>query len=122
MGMFDYVKCDYPLPWPEASGFGYEWQSQDTDDQYLSRYEIRADGTLWHERYDIRNEADEKAPLGFWQHRENVRWEQVKQTGEVELHHLVGTPPNHTWYSVQFWFRDGVVKDCVPVKELPEAK
>jgi hypothetical protein len=119
MGMFDYVKCDYELPWPEAKDFGFEWQSKETDDQYLSRYEIRADGTLWHEHYDLRWEEKPDAFLGIVQHRDNPRWEQVQHTGELEIHHIIGNAPDHTWYSVLFWFRDGIVKDCVPKKTEP---
>jgi hypothetical protein len=103
MGMFDEVKCDYSLPWPEAAGFGFEWQSKDTDDQCMSRYEIRADGTIWHEQ-------------------ESGLWVQLAITGEIEFHHMVGVPPTHDWYSVTFWFRDGVVKDCVPLLNRKQVK
>lgn len=50
MGMFDYVICNYPLPDGE-DGSGREFQTKDTDSQYLDRYEIRADGTLWFQRH-----------------------------------------------------------------------
>jgi hypothetical protein len=46
MGMFDYIACYYPLPDGE-DGAGMEFQTKDTDSQYLDRYEIRADGTLF---------------------------------------------------------------------------
>ncbi len=118
MGMFDNVRCDYPLPWPEAKGFGAEWQSYDTDAQYLDEYEIRADGTLWHHAYDVRWESDPKAPLGMWMHRDNPRWEQVIFTGEIGIHHMIGSSPVFDWYSVKFWFRDGVVRDCVPTMTI----
>lgn len=107
MGMFDDVRCLYPLPWEGAADF--PWQSKDTDAQYLDQYEIRADGTLWHETYTLRHEADEKAPLGFWQHRENVEWEQEHHVGELEIHHLT----DKAWYSVRFWFKDGKVADLI---------
>jgi hypothetical protein len=101
MGMFDEVRCLYPLPWPEAADFGREWQSKDTPAQYLDLYEIREDGTLWHERH------------------EDKTWVHVKYTGEIEIHHMAGSPPGrYLWYSVRFWFRDGVVKDCVPAKTI----
>lgn len=112
MGMFDNVKCDYPLPWPESSEFGFAWQTKSTDCPYLDAYEIRADGTLWHKRYDVRIEEDESAPFGMWMHRDNKRWEQVKWTGEFEIHHSI----DKVWYSVLFWFRDGVIADVVPTK------
>lgn len=45
MGMFDELRCDYPLP----DGFdpaGDWFQTKDTPDQYLSRYILRSDGVL----------------------------------------------------------------------------
>lgn len=52
MGMFDYLTCKHPLP----DGFDpsrIDWQTKDTDDQYLSRYTITEDGKLvsddWHQ-------------------------------------------------------------------------
>ena len=47
MGMFDYLRCEYPLP----DGFDAAkiwFQTKDTDAQYLDEYEIRDDGSLWH--------------------------------------------------------------------------
>jgi hypothetical protein len=46
MGVFDYLRCLYPLP-EGAPTDGY--QTKDTPAQYLDQYEIRADGTLWWE-------------------------------------------------------------------------
>jgi hypothetical protein len=109
--MFDNVVGEYPLPVEGANVFLF--QSKDTDSQYLDDYKIAADGTLWHEQYDRRVEETGEAPLGFWIHRDNRRWVQVDYTGELEIHHYEGESPFGTWYSFQFWFRDGVVKDLV---------
>jgi hypothetical protein len=65
MGMFDYVKCHYPLPVKGAEDLIY--QTKDTPSQWLDMYEIRADGTLWHE--------DRSDPSN--------RLEPVKWTGEI---------------------------------------
>jgi hypothetical protein len=50
MGMFDYLKCEHPLP--DGYTGPADWQTKDTDDQYLSLYTITADGRLvsddWH--------------------------------------------------------------------------
>lgn len=112
MGLFDEVKCLYPLPWPEAQEL--IWQTKDTDAQYLHQYEIRADGTLWHEDHTIRVEDDKASPLGIVMHRDNKHWVQVNYTGELEIYTSIEsrTAPKR-WYDVQFWFRDGVVKDAV---------
>ncbi|MDI3563577.1 hypothetical protein [Bradyrhizobium sp. Arg816] len=51
MGMFDYVKCELPLP----DGWKGELQTKDFEDPYLETYTIRADGRLIRRRpkYDI---------------------------------------------------------------------
>lgn len=108
MGVFDYVTCHYDVPGVENIS-KIEFQSKDTDAQYLNQYEIRADGTLWHHAHDIRVEVTDKAPLGAWFHRINERWEQVMFTGEIEIY--------SGDYDIQFWFRDGVVKDYVLTKD-----
>jgi hypothetical protein len=53
MGMFDDIRCEYPLPLPEDRGelAGKDWSKQgfQTKDlgQGMGGYCIRADGTLW---------------------------------------------------------------------------
>ena len=43
MGMFDDIKCDYPLP-DDPPGIWFQTKSMD---KQLEAYEIRRDGTLW---------------------------------------------------------------------------
>lgn len=118
MGMFDEVKCKYALDCPEVQDALF--QSKDTPVQYLDKYEIREDGTLWHEDYDVRWEESDDSPLGFWMHKDNKRWVQVPFVGELEIHHLVRNDDGSrgVYYSFQFWFRDGVVKDLI--RNLPD--
>ena len=103
MGMFDTVRCLYDVGHGDLSAV--EFQTKDTDAQYLDLYEVRADGTLWHEEYDRRFEEDANAFFGFWIHRENQRWVHVPMTGEVEIY---GGD-----FNIKFWFVDGRVKDVV---------
>lgn len=43
MGMFDYITCEYgDMP-------DIEYQTKDTNAQYLENYKIDKDGYLWHE-------------------------------------------------------------------------
>jgi hypothetical protein len=58
--MFDELKCFYPLPVEGANDLLY--QTKDTPSQYLELYEIRADGTLWHEEYD----TEDLSEAGNW--------------------------------------------------------
>lgn len=60
MGMFDDIVCKYPLPVPGANALRY--QTKDTPMQYLDLYEIREDGTIWHEEYDTEDQSE----LGKW--------------------------------------------------------
>ena len=108
MGVFDNVTCHYPLP-PEIPE-GRDWQSKDTPAQYLDHYEIRQDGTLWHQAYDHRVETKPDGFLNVQLYRDNHRWEREQFTGELEIHDC----DEQNWYSVQFWFRDGEVRDMVP--------
>ena len=85
MGMFDYVRCHYPLPVEGAAAL--EYQTKDTPAQWMDQYEIRDDGTLWHEEYDTEDRSDQNAE-GFERifgiaTRVNKRWEPVTMTGEI---------------------------------------
>ena len=112
MGVYDIVACKYPLPWDGAEEM--EFQSKETPAQYLNHYEIREDGTLWHLAHETEWEQDDNSPCGFWMHQLNERWEQVENiTGQVEIYNAA----DGVFYSVLFWFRDGVVRDVVPRKE-----
>lgn len=105
MGMFDDIKCKYPLPLAGANALAY--QTKDTPMQYLDQYEIREDGTLWHEEYDTEDHSE----AGKWMKenpgkelpeslgllsfagcmaRVNKRWEQLKLTGEIGFYTMYG--------------------------------
>jgi len=76
MGMFDSVRCLYPLPLAGANDRTY--QTKDTPAQFCDNYEIREDGTLWHQAYDLVEED--------WSPK-NRRWEPVEDfTGEVRFY------------------------------------
>jgi hypothetical protein len=87
MGMFDYLRCTYPLP-PGAPVDGY--QTKDTPSQWLDTYEIKADGTLWGEEYEFEDRSDKTKPglLGMvgCLTRVNVRPVQLTEfTGEIRF-------------------------------------
>lgn len=60
MGMFDYLKCEYPLPVEGANDL--EYQTKDTPAQYMDIYTIRADGTLWYRPFSDQPQEWEPAP------------------------------------------------------------
>lgn len=100
MGMFDYVRCEYPLQ-DGAPRDGY--QSKDTPEQYMDTYEIREDGTLWHQEYDVEDHSDLAkwratnpgkeppkemgglASIAGCMSRTNPRWKQVEFHGALEF-------------------------------------
>lgn len=46
MGIFDYVKCEVPLPGDPKPPHGTVFQSKDMSDPYMETYTITADGKL----------------------------------------------------------------------------
>jgi len=56
MGMFDFLKCDYPLPIGYEKLQDHEFQTKDTPEQYLLRYLITKDGRL-KEGYEKKEEV-----------------------------------------------------------------
>jgi len=108
MGLFNYIRCGYPLPDAEAQDF--EFQTKSLPEQALDYYEITADGRLLHEAYEMRVEENSEAPLGFYCHRENCHWEPDDFTGELEIHTSCLRPDGTgLWFSYIFEFENGQV-------------
>lgn len=63
MGMFDYLRCKYPLPVEGADGLDY--QTKDFHNT-MDIIEIDEEGKVWGEEYDIEDRSDPNAstPLG----------------------------------------------------------
>jgi hypothetical protein len=108
MGLFNYIRCRYPLPDAEAQDF--EFQSKSLPEQKLDKFEITPDGRLLHEAYEMRAEENPEAPLGFYFHRENCCWEPDDFTGGLEIHTSYFRPDGSgVWYSYIFEFENGQV-------------
>lgn len=129
--MFDDIICKYPLPLAGANDLAY--QTKDTDRQFLDKYEIREDGTLWHEDYDTEDQSEH----GKWRREHpneeppeeidnllscagcmakvNKRWEQVKFTGEICFYtmysvkdgKLIDSTASDGWLEWSAYFVDG---------------
>lgn len=113
MGMFDYVRCKYPLPLPDAANL--EFQTKDTPCR-MDWYEIREDGSLWHEEYDTEDRSDPNAE-GFERFfgsmtRVNQRWVPCEMTGEVRFYTSIGSTPTTTgdWLEFSAYFVRGQIK------------
>ena len=96
MGMFDYLRCSYPLPVEGANDRNY--QTKDTPAQLLDKYEIREDGTLWHQSVDYDEEAIPEAPF----------IQCGNFTGEIRFYDF--TKPNHEgWIEWSAYFTKGKI-------------
>jgi hypothetical protein len=72
MGMFDYVKCEVPLP----DGYYGEWfQTKDFDDPYLGTYVIRKDGRLVHLKSELEIDMNFHGILNFYDIHSGVWYE-----------------------------------------------
>jgi hypothetical protein len=125
MGLYDNLTCKFPLPIKGINEF--EFQTKDTDAQFLDNYEIREDGTLWHELYDVEDCSDaakwqaanpgKEVPeeLKGWssfagcRSRINQRWEQVKPfTREIVFYTSFGDGQKG-WIEFSAYFENGMV-------------
>lgn len=126
MGMFDYLRCHYPLPVDGANAL--EFQTKDTDAQYMDKYEIREDGTLWHADYDTEDRSDQNAE-GFARlfgcaTRVNERWAFEPMTGEICFHaSKTGNYQDGSWVEFSAYFVDGKLRELHVIKDkAPNAK
>lgn len=127
MGMFDNIKCKYPLPVERANDLDY--QTKDTPAQFLDLYEIREDGTLWHESYDVEDNSEGTkweaanpdrelelpeemkglSRLIGCMTRVNQRWEEIKDfTGEICFYTTL-LPKHSGWIEWSAYFENGKV-------------
>lgn len=117
MGMFDNLKCSYPLP---INGLENEvFQTKDTPAQMLDLYEIRADGTLWHENYDTEDKSDPNAEgikrlLGCCT-KVNKRWEfEDTFTGEIKFYTFLDDN-ERLWFEFSSYFINGKLQCLVQI-------
>lgn len=123
--MFDDITCRYPLPVEGANALSY--QTKDTPAQMLDLYEIREDGTLWHEAYDIEDRSERGAwlkahpgepepewsllQLGGCCAKVNRRWEFEPMTGEVRFYDMLEKPHSKSgWIEFSAYFVNGALK------------
>ena len=123
MGMFDYLICKYPLP-IDKDLKNEIFQTEHTPIQCLDLYEIREDGTLWHEIYETEDQSDPNAE-GFAKFfgcmtRINKHWTPVLDfIGEIRFY---TTLDNTNWIKFSTYFVDGKLKEIhlIEEKDLPQ--
>ena len=104
MGMFDYLRYK-----------GHDYQSKDTPNQLMDKYELKEDGTLWVEEYDAEWVEDKDALFGAYLKQSNHRWAQVENyTGEIRFYrHL--DKEYKVWEEFSAYFVQGQLKHLVPI-------
>lgn len=121
MGLYDEIKCYYPLPVEGANNLSF--QTKDTDAQYIDNYEIREDGTLWHEVYDIEDRSD-KTKEGVERFLGcmtcvNKRWEHDVYTGEICFYTNIG---KNGWIEFSAHFVDGKLREINLIENTPDTQ
>ena len=119
MGMYDNLSCAVPLP-DGYTGGGFQTKDLDC---ILARVEIRADGTLWIERFNQEvvpeterpypNETGILALVGMLR-SVNVRWEQVRLHGILNFYAGDAT----TWHEYDAKFTDGKLVSIAVASQL----
>ena len=106
MGMYDYIACRYPLPTtaPEfVKSDDHQYQSKSLDCR-MDVYEIRDDGTLWLEEYDVEDQSERAK----WR-AEHPGKDLPKELADDSLSGLIGcmSRVNERWVQEHF---DGVIE------------
>jgi hypothetical protein len=121
MGMFDRLTCRYPLPVKGANDLIYA--TKDTPAQYLDNYEIREDGSLWHQEYDIEDHSDPKAKgimaLAGCMTKVARGWVPELMTGEIVFYHLIG---DKGWIEFSAYFEAGKIVRLNLLEHVPETE
>lgn len=115
MGMFDYLRCHYPLPVDGANALIF--QTKDTPRQFLDDYEIRDDGSLWHKVYETEDRSDPKAEglaaLCGAATRVNERWVPEQYTGAINFY---ASLDDDRWLDFCALFDSGQLRGIVVVR------
>ena len=103
MGMYDRILCRWPLP----EGQDVVYQTKDTPARFLDTYEIRADGTFWHQTYDVEDRSDPNAEGaarigGMWT-CVPTGWEPELFNGTIYFYQMDG----NTWLDWYATFKRG---------------
>ena len=96
MGLFDEIRCKADLPVDLDVDHRSHWFQTKSLLCAMDMYEIREDGTLWRERYDIEDKSDPEA-IGIeamvgCMTRTNKEWVACDLfTGEIRFHTLASS-------------------------------
>jgi hypothetical protein len=121
MGMFDYIICKYPLPIEGLHNQVFQTKSMD-EDPSLEHYEIREDGTLWREEYEIEDRSDPSAKgmerfIGMGT-RVNLRWFAMNDfAGEIRFYTVLDDKDSRRWVEMSAIFENGRTEVISRIKD-----
>ena len=120
MGMYNLVICHYTLPVHGANRHTY--QTKSIEPNTLDTYEIREDGSLWHEVYDLEDQSDPKKK-GLQRYegmdtRINQHWIPSSFTGVMHLYAAVEVRPfkKQGWIEFDAQFLNGQLQHLYLIK------
>lgn len=126
MGMFDYIRCEMPLPETPEPPPGDVFQSKDTDDQYMTLYTITADGRLTWRPYTMEEVPRTERPhpnanglLGLRGSIRRVEQEPVDIPFHGDIHFYESGWNAGGWWEYRARFSDGVCKGITLVEYVP---
>jgi len=97
MSLFDYLKCEYPLPDPEVQN--EDFQTKNMDAPFCEWYKIDKEGNLLYEEYDIEDKSDPNAEgakrVRGIMTRVNKRWKKTDLTDTIHFYAI----KDDKWYS-----------------------
>lgn len=113
MGLFDYIKCEMPLP-GEPKPPDTLFQTKDTDDQYMTVYTITTDGKLTWRPYVFEAVPPSERPFpnaeGIKGLRGSIRRKEdppapIPYHGDITFYHL---SREREWWEYRARFTEGV--------------
>jgi hypothetical protein len=118
MGMFDELRCRYPLPVDGANELLYQTKSLTNA---LDQYQISEQGELSRLDYDLEDRSDPTKPgllaLVGIATRVNERWVPEPLTGEVRFHgSLDGSWSEQSWLEFSAYFVKGKLRELHQLK------
>lgn len=129
MGMFDYIKCEAPLPETPVAPPSNIFQTKDTPDQYMTIYTITADGCLTWRPYHMeevpkaeRPYPDDDGILGLrgCMRRVESQPERLDYHGDIEFYE--GDHKNGSWWEYRARFTNGKLERIDLVDFTPPEK
>ena len=119
MGLFNTLKVKMPLPLKGANEL--EYQSKDIHPNFMEHYEIRENGTLWKQVYDVEDHSDPKATgwpgiIGKFT-RVNLRWRRQYPTTTIWFYtHIADEKKKVRWIEWRAELVKGKVTEIKRVK------